>query len=88
MENGIVNISELYFNSKVKIRFKNIMDGFTNHESRIITTKGKSSFHEYEKSFIRFLEDVYKLNKSINTKEVCFIDFYLKDLSDDEYKKL
>ena len=89
MNIGIKPISKDTFNHKVKIRFKNILDGFNNYKYKNLIGSNIIDFKSNEREFIRFLEEAYKLNESkVKNKTICYIDFYLKDLSDAEYNKL
>lgn len=88
MNIGITPISKENFNNNVKIRFKNILDGFNNYNYRSLTAKDITNFKFNEDAFIKFIEEAYKLNKNKSKIQSCYIDFYLKDLNDDDYNKL
>lgn len=81
----INSISEEEFNTSVKIRFKNILDGFNQYNSKTLNANDNYSFEENEKYFIGFIEEVYKFNSSKGRESSCYVDFYLKDLSNSEY---
>jgi len=88
MNIAITPISKEDFNNNVKIRFKNILDGFDNYNYRNLTAKDTTNFKFNENAFIKFIEEAYKLNKNETKIQSCYIDFYLKDLNDDSYNKL
>lgn len=87
MSLGIRGIEKGKFNKSVKIRFKNILEGFNNYKYKTLTSKESEDFKVSEKNFIKFMKQVYKLNKD-ESNNFCYIDFYLKDLNNEEYEKL
>ncbi|GAB6170281.1 hypothetical protein JCM1393_27410 [Clostridium carnis] len=79
-------ITEDMFNSIVKIKFNNILDGFEMFKSSTLTIKENKDFNYNEKEFITFLERAYVLN---NKKSISLaIDFYIKNLNEDEFGNL
>lgn len=89
MNIGIEAISEEKFNDKVKIKFKNVLDGLNEYKYKNLNSVDGDNFEQEEQKFVNFLEETYKLNVSdCNCEEFCYIDFYLKDLNEDDYKKL
>lgn len=88
MNVGVTQISKEEFNNNIKIRFKNILDGFSKYSYKTLKGNDKYSFKKNEHLFIDFIEEVYKLNTIEGIKNSCYIDFYLKDLNEEEYNTL
>lgn len=88
MNIGLNPISEEEFNSKVKIKFKNILDGFDKYNYKNLKGNNDYTFKDNEQAFIDFIENVYKYNITESPNNSCYIDFYLKDLSEVDYNNL
>lgn len=70
------------FINKVEVRPNNILEGFNNYNNAIITTELITNNEEAEKYFIRFLRDIFEINKN------SIVDYYGNTLNDDEFSRM
>lgn len=70
------------FMNKVEVRPNNILEGFNNYNNAIITTELSINNKEVEDRFIRFLREIFELNKD------SIVDYYGNTLNDDEFSRM
>lgn len=70
------------FMNKVEVRPNNILEGFNNYNNAIITKELITNNKESEECFIRFLREIFELNKD------SIVDYYGNTLNDDEFNRM
>lgn len=69
------------FIKRVKVRPKNILEGFNNYNNAIITTDRVGN-EQVEENFIKFFVDIFRKNKNI------IVDYYGNVLNSDEFNRM
>lgn len=76
----LIPISKDEFESKINIKFKNILDGFSNFKNFMITANNVT---DGENKLIQFIERVFEYNNSEG-----YVDFYINKISAGDKKRL
>lgn len=80
MNNSLIPIDSSHFKDKVILRFNNILEGLDSYINSTIDFSSKISGEDY---IITLIEKIFEYNDN-----ECYIDFYLKNLTEDDKKKL
>ena len=78
------SVSDKDFNDRIKVKFKNINDGFEKYENRILEGKDISDSLILENKIIKFIENAFELNGEENS----YVDFYYFKLNEEDKLKL
>lgn len=80
---SLLELSEKEFKEKVEIQFKYISEGFDKYKSLLLSPKETKNFQLGEDSYIELVKNLYDVNDGN-----LIIDFYISNLSNEEYKTL
>lgn len=80
MDQLLIPISNEEFNSKINIRFDNILDGFDLFKNFTVEA---DNIEDGENKLIKFIETIFEQNNNEG-----FVDFYINKLSPDDKEKL
>ncbi|MBE6050504.1 MAG: hypothetical protein E7214_07585 [Clostridium sp.] len=82
MSTFLVPITNDFFNNIIKIKFKNVLDGFNNYPSYTIMSNNKTNEIK-EEIITKFILKVFKINNNL-----CYIDFYISKLQKEDINNL
>lgn len=80
---SLLELSEKEFKEKVEIQFKSISEGFDKYKSLLLSPKETKNFQLGEDNYIDLIKNLYNLNN-----QNLIVDFYISNLSNEEYKTL